>query len=677
MYFGTQYYRPPFPYPQDWERDICQIKDMNFNTVKLWAVWNWIEREPGVYQFDDLDALVTLCGEYGLKVIINTIVEGAPYFTSKDTDHFYQMADGQVLNYSGPANIPSAGWPGYCPDSPYGLEKMCDFIRETAKHFKDNDTVVGMDVWNEPHLEPMFDYPGELLCYCDHSQSKFRQWLKDRYGTLEKLNETWFRQYTDWEQIEPPIRFGTYIDMIDWRRFWLWNLSDWLKAKTKAAREGAPEMMIQTHVAFSGFMGAINEGGLGNELGDEFQLAKEVDVFGLTSFPLWLMGEEYHFGHLINVEIVAEASREKDFYQTELQGGPGKAGLLGGITPTYNDVRVWNYNIIAGGGKGAVYWQYGIEPAGMESPGFGLVNSDGSMTERARSAGDSAKKFMALELDDTKRVLPVNGIYLSRSSDLLTYAAREEKQYNHSVKGIYRALYEEGIPCRFVHEDYLKEALTEGIKTLYLPMTFCLSPEEKALMKQFIEEGGRLIAECGTGMYSETGEMDMYYEFMEELFGIRNTATDKVNQTTGEITLDDGNILSIGEYRLIYDRVTTGNKYNGTFGDGRAAIASRKHGKGEAVLLPGFFGQAYYDERDPRMKTLLTGYFDRHGYTQISSLEAKGLIVRLLEDDDRLILVAVNHNKDQKKLNVRMDGSDLAIEVTINGEDGDVFVLSK
>jgi hypothetical protein len=36
------------------------MKTLDFNTVKLWAVWSWSERRPGEFYFDDLDELVAL-----------------------------------------------------------------------------------------------------------------------------------------------------------------------------------------------------------------------------------------------------------------------------------------------------------------------------------------------------------------------------------------------------------------------------------------------------------------------------------------------------------------------------------------------------------------------------------------------------------------------------------------
>lgn len=60
MLYGAQYYRPPFPGRACWRRDLAHMKELGFNCVKHWAVWNWIEREPGCFDFSELDELVAL-----------------------------------------------------------------------------------------------------------------------------------------------------------------------------------------------------------------------------------------------------------------------------------------------------------------------------------------------------------------------------------------------------------------------------------------------------------------------------------------------------------------------------------------------------------------------------------------------------------------------------------------
>lgn len=665
MYYGTQYYRPPFPGKKDWENDIFHIKSLGFNVVKLWAVWNWIERKKGEFIFDDLDEIISLCKKYDLYVIINTIPEGAPPFTRIELpDARYRKADGTVLDYSGPANIPSAGWPGLCMDSSKASELICRFIYETAKHYSQEKQVIAIDVWNEPHLEPMFDYSGELLCYCEHSVKQFRQWLQKKYKSIDILNQTWFRSYSDWTEILPPIRFGTAADMIDWRRFWLSNLQRWMRMRVQAARKGAPDKTIQSHVAFSAYMGANNDGGLGNELGDEFLLAEETDVFGLSSFPLWLMGEEHAAGHLINAEIVAEAARGKIFYQTELQGGAGKAGLLGGFVPEPGDIRMWNWNILAAGGKGAVYWQYAPEEAGMESPGFGLVDGIQKNTPRAMAAAEFAQKYNCSLLAQAKRILPVNGILLSRDSDLFAYAAREEQQYARSFKGVYQALYEKGIPVRFVHEDHTDDLINEKLKVLYLPMTLALNEKTRLNLLKFAEQGGTLIAEGPVGMYEENGQTNMKFDFLRKLTGSTMAGIDLLKRPQ-HIKIEGECSIQMEGYRVCAD--PNGTIY-GAYEDGIPAVSVRPYGKGKVIWINGFIGQTYWNSRDEQTGNYIASLFCSHGYEDVDCLHAHGLVVRLLKSGNNILIAAVNHGKKSMKYTIDVRGRH--IERTVEAQNG-------
>jgi len=521
----------------------------------------------------------------------------------------------------------------------------------------------------------MFDYSGELLCYCEHSVNRFRSWLLERYVTLDNLNNAWFRCYSGWEQVVPPIRFGTYPDMIDWRRFWLYNLASWLKSRAAAARRGAPGKLIQSHSPFSGFMGGNNNGGLGNELGDEFLLANEVDVYGLSSFPLWLMGNDHINGHLINVEIIAEAAGDKPFYQTELQGGAGKAGLLGGLVPSEDDIRQWNWNIIAAGGKGSVYWQYAPEPSGMESPGFGLVDFQGEDTPRSLAAALFAEQFNQDYLTGSSRVMSVNGIFLSRTSDLITYAAREESQYAASFKGIYKSLIELGIPVRFVHEDSLEKAICENLKVLYLPMTLGITTAEMDVLQSFVENGGKLILESCSGIFHCNGEVDPDFSFLGKMLGMKGISIEPIqNEHMAARTAENKDqemCFSCSGYRLTYKSCAADAQITACFADAVPAALHRFIGKGEVIWLNGFVGAEYDRISDPATREMISGLFESRGYDEFSELDSNGLLVRLLKNGETFYIVAVNHSAVEKTMNVRFAGRE-SITTTVMPRDGKI-----
>ena len=97
------------------------------NTVKIWAVWSWIERSNGAFYFDDLDELVELCSSKRLQTVIKIIPEGAPYWLERlHPDARYQAENGMALEFSGAANLPSGGWPGLCREQ-IGVDR-CDSL---------------------------------------------------------------------------------------------------------------------------------------------------------------------------------------------------------------------------------------------------------------------------------------------------------------------------------------------------------------------------------------------------------------------------------------------------------------------------------------------------------------------------------------------------------------------
>ncbi|MFW5712089.1 MAG: beta-galactosidase [Spirochaetota bacterium] len=687
MIFGAQYYRPPFPDKSVWQRDINSMRRKGFNTVKQWAVWNWIEREPGVYNFDDLDELVELAARNGLQTVINAIPEGAPYWALEENrDSLYVTHRGEAIEWGGPPNIPTAGWPGFCWDSPVAQQMMMRFIEATARHYSGCESVLSIDVWNEPHLEPMLDYKQEMLCYCSHSRAQFIKWLDSKYGDIETLNRSWFRTYSSWDEVSPPPRLGTGIDMMDWRLFWIENQRRWLQMRVGACRRGAPDIPVQTHAAHSGVLGNDLQGGMANEVVDEFVLAGEVDIFGLTSFPKWLQGPDHLCTHLAHCEIVAEASSGKPFYQVELQGGAGKNGLLGGEVPTYTDVRLWNYNTVAAGGKGVLYWQYSPEPAGLESPGFGLTGFAGEETERSRAAAECAQEFDTAALAGAKRVPPVNAIYVSRQSDLFCYSAgRQEALYAGSVNGLYKAAYRAGIPVRFFHEDAIERLPEEPISVLYLPMTLTLSRHEIDRLAEFVEKGGTLIGEAFPGMYDQSGLLDLSATALGELFGLGHKEV-QATENWGRVRIS---MSSSGEqfFGTHYRHLTipqAGTEVVGLFEDGEPAMMLRRAGgaKGQAIFCGSFPSLDYHLHEDSASLAVLTRELYSPGYTQLNHIgfSDSAAVVRLLENESSYIIMAVNHTPAPTEIEFEFKPGYVAeslVRLRVDGMAGSMKIIEK
>jgi beta-galactosidase GanA len=694
--YGTQYYRPPFPDSQNWKSDLAKIKQSNFNTVKIWAVWSWIERKEGLYYFDDLNTIVAECAGVGLQVVINIIPEGMPYWASRRlADASYVTQDGRRVGMSGAANLPSGGSPGLCPDKQEVQELISKFIKVVVERYAEEEHVIAFDVWNEPHIEPIWDYPDSLFCYCSYSQAKFIEWLKTKYGELERLNRALSRAYCEWEDVLAPVRFGTYADMIDWRLFWIENLSRWLEKRVEAARQVSRGKTIMTHVPFSGYIGGSGNGGLGQHLGDEFILAEKVDKFGLTSFPKWLMQNDF-VQHLVNIELVASASAlaHKEFWQSELQAGAGKWEAQGSAVATPDEIRLWNWSAAAGGAKGLLYWQWKPEPSGLEAPGFGLTTIDGELSERTEAACECATVFNSVPgFDRAERVPALNGIYVSRSADLCLHAANQgERLYAKSLYGVYRACFDNGVPVRMVHADEFQAGLPQGLQALYAPMAIALSSFELAQLKAFVVGGGTLIAEACPGLFNEKGVLQQSWDWLEELFGVSKQEVDHVET----VQIRCGEASFTGKYyRQDFQCVRPDVIIHAHFEDGRPAVFEKKLGRGRAILIGSLPSLGVSLDGDAKSGQYICQWMNKNGYSMIRDIQNEGnILLRMHYFQDQCYITAVNYSSFDQSIKIstvdkwQIDGKgraggsaavmqDDCVEFQIERRNGTIISLTK
>jgi beta-galactosidase len=86
-----------------------------------------------------------------------------------------------------------------CPSSPVFRRLSAEMARRLAHRYAGHPAIVAWHVGNE--------YGG--ACYCDRCVAGFRVWLRDRYGTLARLNQAWYttfwsHTFTAWDEIEAP-----------------------------------------------------------------------------------------------------------------------------------------------------------------------------------------------------------------------------------------------------------------------------------------------------------------------------------------------------------------------------------------------------------------------------------------------------------------------------------------
>ena len=170
------YYYPEHWNKDHWERDIKKISEMGFEFVHLAEfAWFKMESEEGNFDFTWLDDAVNLCAKYHLKVLMCTPSATPPAWMRINYPETYRIDEHYIRGENGTRGLVSITNPKFR----MFVEKI---VVEMAKRYGHNNNVTGWQIDNEPPALPD---------YSRSSQEAFRQWLKNKYKTIDALNSAW------------------------------------------------------------------------------------------------------------------------------------------------------------------------------------------------------------------------------------------------------------------------------------------------------------------------------------------------------------------------------------------------------------------------------------------------------------------------------------------------------
>lgn len=672
FFYGTQFYRPPNPPSAQRARDLENVKSLGFNVIKIFAEWNWINHHEGVYDFGELIEIAQQAEQLDIAIVVNTRLEQAPYWlVEKYPDSLYVNARGRQIEIQTRGNTPTGGWPGVCLDHSGAREEAGRFLKEIAQALGGYESVQIFDCWNEPYIEPM-DFSDRaslgdvLFCYCPSTVAKYREWLKSEYGSIGRINATWFRRYRDFNDINPPRRLMDYVDMMQWRTFMSWSMAEQMSWRCATLKGCLPEgKRVMSHTAL---FGAVS--GFGLHGCDEHQMSKDLDLFGISCFPLWAESDAYAVYR--DVGITRNMARGKKCLNLELQGGvvvSSPTGLSRSKTPRRNDLRLWNFCDVACGMKGIMYWHYRSEMLGWEAPGFGLVKRDGGFTERSDEASKLCRFFNRHQRLFNNCVVENDtaAILVNKDSYYLNFASEGQETYSTiSAQGMHRFLLRHGIAADFLYEEMFERELSR-YKVAYLLLPLVISEDTAAILREYVGNGGVLISDCGVGSFSRWGVASEVIPScgLDGLFGaVQEDFRQFDFQNREEIPADSFAVLKgqrpeteppvylNGSNALADQRVkmTTFLECYALKGatplleyEGRIAGTMNSFGKGRAYLFGTALGQSLYF-RDQDTESALLKILQSEG---IDTTYRNELIIRDLRHDGEGAVVLISPGKQK------------------------------
>ena len=153
-----------------------RMKAAGISTIRVaefaWAIF---EPQEGEFSFAFFDGFLALCKEIGMNVIFGTPTATPPaWLTEKYPETLNARRDGTLLRHGARRHY-NYNSPVYC-----GLSAR--IVEQLAQHYGQHPAIVGWQIDNEFNCET-----DEFYSDADHLA--FRAFVKEKYGTLDALNE--------------------------------------------------------------------------------------------------------------------------------------------------------------------------------------------------------------------------------------------------------------------------------------------------------------------------------------------------------------------------------------------------------------------------------------------------------------------------------------------------------
>jgi beta-galactosidase len=614
-----------------WKKDVEQIKRLGFNTVRTWIEWTACEKIEGRYDFSALQLLTDLAGEAGLRVIVQVYIDSAPDWVEA------RHPDSKFVSSNGVA-VESQASPGFCFDHVGVQRKILDFFKAAARALKGKPAFYGWDLWSEPHIINWAEvyYVGDLqsvqFCYCHSTQARFREWLEKKYGTVEALNKAWYRTLRTWDEVEPP-RFGTiltFTDYIDWKEFISDKLAEDLALKAAAVRSVLPDSVVTSHSAGPGLFTRPDWSGTP----DDRKMSDSVDFYGASIYPkhAWTIKPWSPFYRSSGLDFVRSMGLGNGgFYIGELQAGYGVFGMKMSFPVVGTDTRDWMWSTVAYGARAVNIYAYYPMSTGYEAGGYGLVELDGKVTERAEAGGKIARVITAHQ-DLFLKALPAQAEIAILYNPLSHMVGGQQaftgegqtvgvNNLSESLQGVHRAFFERNIPVDFLHVRDLGTPRAAGYKLVIAPYPVMMSRPHVAALVEYVRGGGTLLTEARCGWVDEKGASSPVVPGggLAEVLGCRERELTPLAKTgVVEIKTADGAfpLLKPGDtldslfFEEAFDVFGTASRVVATFADGRPAVVTAPFGQGRAIIVGSFLGSAYHHFKNPNNGKFFAGLAD-------------------------------------------------------------------
>lgn len=490
LLYGAAYYDEYMPYDR-LDKDVEMMKKAGINTVRIAeSTWSTCEPQPGVFDFSHVERVMDAMEEAGINVIIGTPTYAVPTWMVKaHPDVLAETVKGRGIY--GARQIMDITHPVYL----FYAERV---IRELLKRTAHRKCVIGFQLDNETKY---YGTAGKNV------QEQFVKYIREKFhDDLDALNyefglDYWSNRINAWEDF-PDVR-GTINGSLgaEFEKFQRTLVDKFLGWQADIVNEYRREDQFVTHnldFEWRGYSYGIQL------YVNHFHASQCLTIAGTDIYhPTQddLTGAEIAFGG----DLIR--SLKQDNYlviETEAQGFPG-------WTPYKGQLRLQAYSHLASGANSVMYWHWHSIHNSFETYWKGLLSHDFQENATYREACIIGNEFARLgkHLVNLKKKNEVAVLVSNEALTALNWFRIQEQApgadaksiyYNDVMRWMYDTLYHMNVECDFIWPE--SENL-EQYKAIVVPALYAAPDELLIRLKQYVENGGTLIASFKTAFANE------------------------------------------------------------------------------------------------------------------------------------------------------------------------------
>lgn len=484
-----------------WQSDLQRMKQCGIRVIRIAEfAWNKFEPEEGIFTFDFFDRFLSLAAQEGMQVIFCTPTATPPAWASHNYPEILNTNMQGVPFYHGERRHYHYNSPKY--------NALCAAITEQlAMHYANHPAIIGWQLDNEIncHVD---------VFYSEGDSVAFRAFVREKYGTLDALNEAWGtvfwnQTYTDWAQIFVPR--NTIDDannphhVLDYNRFVSHSGLAFLARQSEILRKYIGKDVF------------ITTNGMFDRLDNHKMTDESLDFYTYDSYPNMAFELAQTTPRPLKDRQATQRLAEVRSISRRFGIMEQQSGASGWLTsqestaPKPGQATLWTMQSIAHGANFISYFRWRTATMGTEIYWHGILDYCNRDNRRLAEITDIHRKMQAISAvagaDYLAEVAYLRDYDNLWDADFDVYHKRVEQQ---SYQGWFAAAQHAHTPMDY---HYLRDTTTLADLAKYKLLVYAhptiVTEAQVALLTAYVAQGGTLLIGCRAGYKDSTGKCVM------------------------------------------------------------------------------------------------------------------------------------------------------------------------